>query len=77
MARVVRPGGAVAFDIVTEECLDDETLREWVRVVASFYRPFPRWWAVEFMRRRGLTLCGSLFSPLPPGTTELLVFRRD
>ena len=76
MARVTRPGGAVAFDIVTEECLDDETVREWVRV-ASFYRPVPREWAVEFMRRRGLTLRGSHFSPLPPGTAELLVFRRE
>jgi len=76
MARVVRPGGVVAFDIVTEECLDDETVREWVRV-ASFYRPIPREWVVEFMRRRGLTIRGSHFSPLPPGTTELLVFRRD
>jgi phospholipid N-methyltransferase len=76
MARVVRPGGAVAFDMVTEECLDDETVREWVRV-ASFYRPIPRAWAVQFMQRRGLTLCGSHFSPLPPGTAELLVFRRD
>jgi len=27
MARVVRPGGVVAFDIVTEECLDDEVVR--------------------------------------------------
>jgi hypothetical protein len=72
----VRPGGAVAFDIVTEECLDDETVREWVRV-ASFYRPVPREWAVEFMRRRGLTLRGSHFSPLPPGRTELLVFCHD
>ena len=76
MARVVRPGGTVAFDIVTEECLDDETVREWVRI-ASFYRPVPRAWTVEFMRRRGLTLRGSHFSPLPPGTTELLVFGRD
>jgi SAM-dependent methyltransferase len=76
MARVVRPGGTVAFDIVTEECLDDETVREWVRV-ASFYRPVPREWAVEFMRRRGLTLRGSHFSPLPPGRTELLVFCHD
>jgi phospholipid N-methyltransferase len=76
MARVVRPGGAVAFDIVTEECLDDETVWEWVRV-ASFYRPIPREWAVEFMQRRGLTLSGSHFTPLPPGTAELLVFRRD
>jgi hypothetical protein len=31
----------------------------------------------EFMRRRGLAIRGSHFSPLPPGTTELLVFRRD
>ena len=61
MARVVRPGGAVAFDIVTEDCLDDATVREWVRK-ASFYRPVPRAWAVEFMRRRGLTLRGSHFS---------------
>jgi SAM-dependent methyltransferase len=76
MARVVRPAGTVAFDIVTEECLDDETVREWVRT-ASFFRPVPRQWAVEFMRRRGLTLRGSHFSPLPPGTTELLVFGRD
>ena len=73
---MVRPGGAVAFDILTENCLDEETVREWVRV-ASFYRPVPRGWAVEFMRRLGLTLHGSHFSPLPPGTAELLVFRRD
>jgi hypothetical protein len=76
MARVVCPGGVVAFDIVTEECLSDETVREWVRF-ASFYRPVPREWVVEFMRRRGLAIRGSHFSPLPPGTTELLVFRRD
>jgi len=76
MARVVRPGGAVAFDIVTEECLDDETVGEWVRT-ASFFRPIPRGWVVEFMGRRGLTLSGSHFVPLPPITAELLVFRRD
>jgi SAM-dependent methyltransferase len=76
MARVVRPGGTVAFDIVTEDCLDDKTVREWVRM-AAFYRPVPREWAVEFMRRHGLALRGSHFSPLPPGSTELLVFRRD
>ena len=56
--------------------LDDEVVREWVRV-ASFYRPIPREWVVEFMRRRGLAIRGSHFSPLPPGTTELPVFRRD
>ena len=65
----------MAFDIVTEECLSDKTVREWVRF-ASFYRPIPREWVVEFMRRRSLAIHGSHFSPLPPGITELLVFRR-
>ncbi len=74
MARVVRPGGAVAFDIVTEDCMDDETIRQWVEV-SSFYRPVPRVWVIDFMKRRGLTLCGSHFPPLPPGTAELMVFR--
>lgn len=76
MARVVRPGGAVAFDILTEDCMDEATVREWVRI-ASFYRPTPRAWVVQFMKDRGLTLAGSHFSPLPPGTAELLVFRRE
>ena len=29
MARVVRPGSVVAFDIVTEECLEDEGVRRY------------------------------------------------
>lgn len=76
MARVVRPGGTVAFDVVTEACLDEETVRTWARD-GTIYRPVPRTWAIEFMQRHGLALRGSHFSPLPPGTSELLVFRRD
>jgi hypothetical protein len=76
MARVVRPGGTVAFDIVTENCLDDETVRKWTQG-GSIYRPIPRTWTVQFLQRRGLALRGSHFAPMPPGVTELLVFRRD
>jgi SAM-dependent methyltransferase len=76
MARVVRPGGVVAFDVTTEPCLDEETVGEWVRK-GTIYHPFPREWTIEFLGRRGLALQGSHFSPLPPGRTELLVFRRD
>ena len=75
MARVVRPGGAVAFDIVTEGCLDDETVCRWSQG-GSIYRPVPRAWAIEFLERRGLTFSGSVFVPLPGETAELLVFRR-
>jgi hypothetical protein len=76
MARVVRPGGAIAFDVVTEACLDDKVIEWWTRH-GSIYHPLSRVWLVDFLERRGLTLAGSYFAPLPPGTTELLVFRRD
>lgn len=77
MARVVRPGGVVAFDIVTETCLDDKTIEAWTGPDGTIYRPVSRLWAIEFLQRRGLTLSGSCFAPLPPGSTELLVFRRN
>ena len=78
MARVVRPGGAVAFDLVTEDCLNDEIIDIWTQH-GTIYRPVSRSWTIEYLQRRGLTLSGSYFAPLPPppGTTELLVFRRD
>lgn len=76
MARIVRPGGVIAFDVVTEDCLDDKTVETWTKC-GSIYHPISRMWLVDFLGRRGLTLCGSHFAALPPGKTELLVFRRN
>jgi len=76
MARVVRPGGVVAFDIVSEKCLDDNTVLEWADR-GTIYRPIPRLWAIEFLRRRGLALLGAHLAPLTEGSTELMVFRRN
>lgn len=76
MARVVRPGGVVAFDILTENCMDDAVVRQWTER-GTIYRPIPRAWAAGFMQRRGLSLVGSHLAPLTEGTTELMVFRRD
>jgi SAM-dependent methyltransferase len=75
MARVVRPGGTVAFDVATEDCLDDPTVLTWIER-GTIYHPFPKAWAVDFLQRRGLTLLGTATTPLPPGKSELLVFRR-
>jgi SAM-dependent methyltransferase len=76
MVRVVRPGGVVAFDIVTEECMSDDVVRTWARE-GTIYRPVPRDWLVGFLGRHGVTLLGSHFTPMPPGRAELLVFRRE
>lgn len=76
MARVVRPGGVVAFDVVTEGCLDEDTVLEWARR-GTIFHPIPRDWAVSFLDHRRITLLGSHIEPLPDGNTELLVFRRS
>ncbi|MEI8410903.1 MULTISPECIES: class I SAM-dependent methyltransferase [unclassified Kribbella] len=76
MARVVRPGGVVAFDIVTEDCLDEDATKTWVAENAAIYWVTPRAWTIELLARHGLTLVGSHFEPLSGGRCELLVFRK-
>jgi len=76
MARVVRPGRVMAFDIVSEKCLDDNMVLQWAEH-GTIYRPIPRLWVIEFLRRRGLALLGSHLAPLTKGHTELMVFRRN
>jgi SAM-dependent methyltransferase len=76
MARVVRPGGVVAFDIITEDCLDEQATKTWVAQNAVIYWVTPRDWTVELMDRRGLAFIGSHFEPLSGARTELLVFRK-
>jgi SAM-dependent methyltransferase len=76
MARVVRPGGAVAFDIVTENCMDEAGTATWLRQGTTLYSMIPRQWTVDLLARHGLELAGSSFAALSGGRTELLVFRK-
>jgi SAM-dependent methyltransferase len=76
MARVTRPGGAVAFDIVTENCMDEAVTSKWVSDKVTLYSMIPRQWTIDLLDRHGLSLAGSAFAPLSGGRTELLVFRK-
>jgi SAM-dependent methyltransferase len=79
MARVVSPGGSVVFDIVTEECMDEETLQNWRKAKAGYQlypSLMPRAYALDFFARQGLTLRGSFIAPMMPGKTECLAFTK-
>ncbi|MFF0747189.1 methyltransferase domain-containing protein [Streptomyces sp. NPDC004111] len=76
MARVVRPGGIVAFDVVNENCLDATMTKTWLASGATLYGMLSRSWIVDRLAQRGLSLLGGHFVPLSGGRTELLVFRR-
>jgi hypothetical protein len=79
MSRVIGPGGWAVFDVVTERCLAGDTLRIWAESGirnGSYPSVMPREVAVSFFIGKGFTLAGSFIVPMPPGTTELLVFKR-
>jgi len=78
MARVVRSGGTVAFDMITDDCLDDSTTKVWLTEPdrMTIYSVAPRAWLTAFLAQRDLALVGRRFVPLSGGRTELLVFRR-
>lgn len=79
MARVVRPGGVVVFDIVTEACLAPETIERWIASglrTGSYPAAAPRASAVRYFASRGFASLGSFQVPMGPGTTEVLAFRK-
>jgi hypothetical protein len=79
MARVTRVGGYAVFDIVTEECLDPDTIERWAvsdLETGSYPAVIPRCVALDFFAGKGFRLAGSFFVPMGLGTTETFVFER-
>jgi hypothetical protein len=79
MTRVIRPGGWAVFDVLTERCLSAQAMQTWAESGVrngSYPAVMPRETAVGFFTGRGFTLAGSFIVPMPPGTTELLVFKK-
>lgn len=76
MIRVARPGGAIAFDVVTEKCLEDDIVTLW-STSGTIYRPVPRDWLIDYLERHGAQFAGSDLVRMADGQTELLVFRKS
>ena len=80
MARVVRPGGWVVFDILTEHCFTSHYLKKWFEsgVWTWDWSPFlvNCEFALSFFAERDIRLVGNFLVPLYPGVTECLVFRK-
>ncbi|MEV5611168.1 methyltransferase domain-containing protein [Streptomyces sp. NPDC052225] len=78
MARVTRPGGRIVFDVMTETCLDPDTVRTWATKGGaghdSYPAAMPRGTCVDLFSSLGCHLEASFLAPLGVGTTEVLVF---
>jgi SAM-dependent methyltransferase len=80
MARVVRDGGWIVFDIMTEGCFSSDHLKEWFAENPWEWSWTPQFISKDFVRKffadRGISFVGSFQVPLFPAVTECLVFRK-
>jgi hypothetical protein len=77
MARVVREGGVVVFDLVTAECINNELIAKWIESGADHAHSMtPRQTAIDYFASQGFQCLGSFIVPLAPGLTEYFVFRK-
>jgi len=75
MVRVVRPGGTLVFDVVTEECMDEETTDKWLACASTYPVVTSRRYITQFFEQRGFSLLGNFFMPLRPGQSEYFVYK--
>jgi hypothetical protein len=79
MVRVARRGAYIVFDIMTEACLDAETLRKWAASGidnGAYPAAMPRNAALDFFAASRCDLVGGFQVPMGEGRTETFVFRK-
>jgi SAM-dependent methyltransferase len=80
MIRVARPGGFIIFDIVSEKCLTNEILEQWL-ITGIQSGPFPAMMPEQFIlnlfAERGCSLVGEFFIPMKPGITHYFAFSKS
>jgi hypothetical protein len=79
MVRVARPKAHIVFDVVTEACMDQDTLELWLESQwdhGCYPAIMPREFTTSFFGTRGVELVGSFSIPMKPGRTETFVFQK-
>jgi ubiquinone/menaquinone biosynthesis C-methylase UbiE len=78
MVRVIKPGGYAVFDVMTENCLSPEIVKAWRTFGSRSTYPsaIPSKTVMDFFISQDFNLIGSFLSPMPPGQTEVFVFKR-
>ena len=76
-ARITAPGGHVAFDIISEECVNDADVAAWLRTQLRYVNFLSKPFLIEFFERHGLSLVEDFRFPLMVfGHSVYLVFAK-
>jgi hypothetical protein len=77
IARIANDRSTLVFDILTEDCLDEETLASWLSSGADYITSMTsKQFAMDFFARRGFAYVGDFFATSMPGKTHYFVFKR-
>ena len=77
--RVLRPGGKLVFDLITDECLDDATLERWLTTgprAGTYPSVNSEQYVVRFLSVRDFRLDGKFVIAHKPGTARCFVFTK-
>lgn len=75
--RVVRNGGWVVFDVFSEDCVDEQTIENWLKSEDRYPCFLSKRYLVALFKRKGFSLRTSFTNPYGAGNSEYLVFIRD
>ena len=79
IVRVTKPGSWVLFDVMTEDCVDENNLTLWLKTGVN-KRTYPEMmskkFVLAFFSRHDFEFVDSFIVPMKPGKTECMVFRR-
>jgi hypothetical protein len=76
-ARITAPGGHVAFDIISEECMSDDEVAAWLQTQLRYVNLLSKPFIIDFFKRHGLTLVEDFRFPLMVfGHSVYLVFTK-
>jgi hypothetical protein len=76
IARVAAPGAFVAFDIISERCLDSKTVEKWIESGHDFPCFLSSPYVMQFFETCGFCLVDRFLWPLDVGWSEYLILRR-
>jgi SAM-dependent methyltransferase len=77
MWRVIRNGGIVIFDIISEDCLDEKTVGNWLNTEIDYPCFHSRKFLVSLFGKHGFSLVKTFMNRYGEVKSEYLVFIRD
>jgi SAM-dependent methyltransferase len=75
--RVVKDGGYVVFDIISENCLDHPTVCKWLASEHNYPCFLSREYVVSLFEQHDFSLVDTFMNCYGEGKSEYLAFRRD